>query len=299
MRNKKPICLIDATIALDEQHINQISEYFDIAIFHNDKLDLRLMQKAEAFLLHSRLSSENLSELINCKYVGIRAHNLDYIDIEAARKMKIEVCGIPPVGQRSVAEHTFALIFALAKHLFFSHQNVQSGKWRKLIPPSIELYKKYLGVIGYGAIGKKVAEIGRCMGMNVVVYDSKEGEGHVPLDDLLSLADVVTIHIPYRPPNHNFIDHQRISMMKNGALLINTARGGLLDYNALETALRSEKISGAGIDVFENEPPTVPNSLFDLPNVILTPHIAYYSREALFQMNSHLVENLIRYFRKI
>ncbi len=298
MRDKKPLCLIDTTIILEDQHINKILEYFNIAPYNTDNLEPDLMHKAEAVLLHSRLSSEKLSALINCKYIGIRAHNLDYIDIESARKMRIEVRGIQPVGRISVAEHTFALIFALTKHLLLSHQNVVSGKWRELIPPSFELYKKYLGIIGYGAIGQRVAEIGRGIGMNIVVCDPMQPATSVPLADLFSLADIVTIHIPYCPENHHFIDHQKISMMKTGALLINTARGGLLDYNALETALRSKKISGAGIDVFENEPPTVPNSLFDLPNIILTPHVAYFSREASFEMNSHLVENMIRYFRK-
>ncbi len=294
MGRAKPLCLIDAAIVLCVEHTNQIAKYYDIAICQANQCEPELLRKAEVFLLHSKLSPETLGKLTSCKYIGIRAHNLDYMDVELARKMGIEVRGIEPAGGVSVAEHTFALIFALAKRLFPSHQNVRSGKWREAITPSVELYNKYLGVIGHGAVGRRVAEIGRGIGMKTVIHDPHQPAISVSLDDLLPVADVVTIHIPYRPENHHFMDGRKIAKMKTGALLINAARGGLLDYRALEEALRDKKIAGAGIDVFEMEPPSLPNLLFDLPNVILSPHVAYSSKEALFEMDSQLVENVIR-----
>lgn len=298
VQNPKPICLIDSTIVLSDLHREKLSERFELAVYQSDNPDLDLLHEAEAFLLHSRFLPERLKELTRCRYIGIRAHNLDYIDLASARGMGKEVRGIPPVGQVAVAEHTFALIFGLAKHLFLSHKNVLNGKWRESIPLNFELHDKYLGIIGYGAIGQKVAEIGRAIGMKVIVSESRQTADSLPLDDLLSLADVVSIHIPYRPQNHLFMDRRKIDAMKDGAFLINTARGGLLDYDALEAALRSGKLSGAGMDVFDKEPPTVPNSLFELPNVICTPHLAYYSRETLHEMNRHLVENVLGYFGK-
>jgi len=294
MGRVKPLCLIDAEIVLGVEHTNQISEYCDIAICHVNQCEPELLRRAEVLLLHSKLSSESLSKLTKCKYIGIRAHNLDYIDVQCARKMGIEVCGIEPVGGVSVAEHTFALIFALAKHLLLSHQNVLSGKWREALTPSIQLYNKHLGIMGHGAVGRRVAEIGRGIGMNILIHDPNQPAISVSLDDLLPVADVVTIHIPYCPENHHFMDHQKITKMKAGALLINAARGGLLDYDALEAALRDKKIAGAGIDVFEMEPSPLPNSLFDLPNVILSPHVAYFSKESSFEMDSQLIDNLIR-----
>lgn len=298
MQSMKPICLVDSTIVLSDQHGKQLSEVFEITAYHADKPDLDLLHETEAFLLHSRFSPEWLNELTRCKYIGIRAHNLDYIDVKSARGMGKEVRGIPPVGQIAVAEHTFALIFALAKHLFLSHKNILCGKWRESLPLNFELHKKYLGIIGYGAIGQKVAEIGRGIGMKVIVSSSKETPDSLPLEDLLSLADVVSIHIPFRPQNHHFMDRRKIDAMKDGAFLINTARGSLLDHDALEAALRSGKLSGAGLDVFDKEPPTVPNSLFDLPNVICTPHLGFHSPETLHEMNRHLVENVLGYFGK-
>lgn len=298
VKNTKPICMVDSTIVLSDPHRKRLSEAFEVAACKPGAPDLDLLHEAEAFLLHSRFPSELLKELTRCRYIGIRAHNLDYIDLETARGMGKEVRGIPAVGQVAVAEHTFALIFALAKHLFPSHKNILDGKWRESIPLNFELHDKYLGIIGYGAIGRKVAEIGRAIGMRVIITGSSRTPGTMLLEDLLSLADVVSIHIPYRPQNHRFMDRRRIDAMKDGAFLINTARGGLLDHDALEDALRSGKLSGAGLDVFDKEPPAVPRSLFELPNVICTPHLAFYSRETLHEMNRHLVENVLGYFAK-
>ena len=300
MQTQKPICLLDSTIVLSRQHSETLSEFVDIQPYHSDEPDSALLQKSTAILLHSRLPAERLNELINCKYIGIRAHNLDYIDTNSARNMGIEVRGIPPVGRIAVAEHTVALIFAVAKRLIVLHENTVSGKWRSGLSPNFDLYQKYLGVIGYGAIGQRVAELGRAIGMKVVVCPSRhKTENSMALKDVLSLSDVVTLHIPYNPENYHFINAERISMMKEGAILINTARGGVLDYQALEAALGKGKISGAGLDVFEKEPPPVPGALLNLPNVICTPHVAFFSEETLFELNSHLVENALRFFRNL
>ncbi len=256
-----------------------------------------LLASIQYLLLHSFLAEQQLTQLIQCRYIGIRAHNTDYVNRKLAESMNIKVMGLTRQhGVNAVAEHTLALLFALTKHLLPAHQNILGRQWRSNLPLNIELYGKKLGIIGFGKIGKRVGEIGTLLGMEVLVAGKgiPASDREMRLDDVLAQADVIVILIPGTETNYHFINEARIGQMKDGVILINTARGSVLDYQALAAAIQSGKIAGVGLDVYPNEP-VGDFQLAKQPNVICTPHMAYATHDALEMMNDELAENLIAF----
>jgi phosphoglycerate dehydrogenase-like enzyme len=291
--------LIDENIRLSEVHLEQLATYAEIEFLEIANAYNSLLQQCHLLLLHNKLLPEQLQLMKNCRYIGLRAHNLDYLPIELADEMGIIIRNIPSLSAIAVAEHTFALIFALAKNLVASHVETVSGQWRSNSSLNFELYGKTLGIIGYGTIGRQVEKIGKSLGMQVMIAD-KPGtheSNRLPLDHLLQKSDIVTLHLSSTPSNRGYIDKHRLSLMKPRALLINTARGSVLDYTALEEALQEGKLGGAGLDVYDIEPATS-SSLFDLPNVICTPHVAYATKEALASKNNILIDQALSYLRE-
>ncbi|OME86246.1 hypothetical protein BK120_09820 [Paenibacillus sp. FSL A5-0031] len=213
---------------------------------------------------------------------------------------KMVVRGIPQVGENAVAEHTFSLIFAITKQLIPSNQNIRDGRWREGIAPNVELRGKSLGIIGYGKIGKVVALIGKSLGMNVLTASNRSSSkaGQLSMEEVLQQSDIVTIHASTTNNLEPIINKKHFEMMKEGAILINTARGGLVDYDDLEKVLSSGKLRGAGLDVFPEEPNTK-RKLYDLPNVVCTPHLAYYTNETISDMNLQLLDQAIDYFNNL
>jgi len=249
----------------------------------------------EMVLLHTRLPNGRLESFTKCKYVGVRAHNTDYVDHAAAQRQGIIVSGIPQAGANAVAEHTFSLIFAVAKQLLQSNQNVREGKWRKGLRPNLELRGKNLGIIGYGTIGRQVAVIGRALGMNIYIASRSVCEGQLTMDEVLQQSDIVTLHASTKNNSEPLISRSQLEKMKDGAILINTARGSLLHAGDLENALRSGKLFGAGLDVHPEEP-YINKALYELPNVVCTPHVAFYTRDTIERMNQYLVEQAIDFY---
>ncbi|MFC5700734.1 2-hydroxyacid dehydrogenase [Cohnella faecalis] len=299
MGSSKPLCLIDKSIVLSIVEEEQLEQCFTVKYVDQAASDAALFERCDAFLIHSYFPHSILSTLYQCKYIGIRAHNLDYVPTDVLPDPSIVIENIPPVAQNSVAEHVFAMVFFLAKQLGKAQHNVASGRWRKDLQPSMELYGRNLGIIGYGEIGQAVANMGRMLGMNILIAN-KPGreltEGY-PLEQVLSQADVISLHLPARQENNAFINRERIQGMKRGTILINTARGSILDYDALEDALKSGQLGGLGLDVFPTEPVRHPVDHFmTLSNVICTPHTAYYTDRTMTQMNRHLIGKAIRFF---
>jgi D-3-phosphoglycerate dehydrogenase / 2-oxoglutarate reductase len=204
----------------------------------------------------------------------------DAVDVAAATQHGVAVAIAPGTNQDAVAEHTFALILALAKNVAFQHPAVKAGQWPR--QANLPLRGRVLGIAGLGRIGKAVALRGEVFGMRLLCYepfpDRKFARDHgvtlVPLEQLLRESDYLTLHVPLMPESRYMINRQTLALMKPTAFLINTARGGLVNEADLADALKSKRLAGAGIDVFEQEPPVKNHAFFGLDNVVLTPHAA-------------------------
>ena len=197
---------------------------------------------------------------------------LDNIDLEAARTLGVEVRSTPGANARSVAELTIALLLALARHVVVHDGLVRRGSWSRRT--GIELQGRRLGIVGYGAIGREVARIARCLGMDVAAHDPLLSDADVellPLDDLLGSCDAVSLHVPLDERTRGMLGRAELGRMRPGALLVNTARGGLVDEDALAGALRAGRLGGAALDAFAREPPGE-SPLLALDNVVLSPH---------------------------
>lgn len=227
---------------------------------------------------------------------------LDNIDADYAKEKGIEVLNTPKASTDSVAELALAHMFALARSLVRATETMREGKWEKKAFHGIELQGKTLGVIGIGRIGQAVAKRALCLGMKVLAYDKyvKEsplpGVRMVPLEELLRESDFVTLHIPPDPAGP-VIGAREIALMKDGAFLINCARGGVVDERALLEALNSGKLGGAGLDVFEEEPPKN-MELLRHPKVTLTPHIGAQTHEAQARIGDEIVEILLSWAKR-
>lgn len=242
------------------------------------------------FVSKCPITREIMEKCPNLKFIGVTATGYDNVDVRAAEELGIAVCYVPAYSTEAVAQHTFALILELTNRAGSYNASVQQGKWYDskdftfIEKPLTLLDGKSLGIIGYGNIGKRVAKIGEAFGMNVHIY-SKEPEA-------AQSADFVTLHCPLTPQNKGFINEAFIRKMKDGAVLINTARGGLVNEEDLAAALRSGKLSAAAVDVLSAEPPKYPHPLIGLENCVLTPHNAWMPKETRQRVIDICADNL-------
>lgn len=222
------------------------------------------------------------------KLICILATGYNVVDCKAAAERGIPVCNVPGYGTDSVAQFTFALLLELCHQVGLHSESVHNGDWANSPDfcywktPQMELAGKTIGIIGYGAIGQAVGKIAKAFGMNVLAYSRTKRSGfeYVTLDELLARSDVISLHCPLFPETKGMINAESIAKMKDGAILLNTARGALLDEAAVAVALRSGKLRGAAVDVASAEPISRENPLLTAPNCIITPHIAWAPLEA-------------------
>ena len=242
-----------------------------------------------------------LEKAQSLKLISIFGAGTDNVDLEAASKLGIAVTNTPGASTEAVAEHALTLMLAVARRIPQIDRSVKEGRWvRGLVT---QLYGKTLGIIGTGAIGSHLAKLGKGIGMNVIAWTfhpSAEKEKalairYVPLDYLLKESDVISIHLRLTEDTKGLIGEREFSLMKKTAILINTARAGIVDKEALIDALKNGKIAGAGLDVFHEEPIDPNDPILKLDNVVLTPHSAGQTREALEKGLSMLVENVKNY----
>jgi len=245
-----------------------------------------------------------LPQLDRLRLVAVSATGTDNIDVAACRARGIVVSNIRNYAVHTVPEHAFALILALRRSLVAYRDDVARGLWHRSEQfclsghPIRDLHGSTIGIFGEGAIGQGVAQIARGFGMRVLFADHAppraEGVQFTPVDTVLRESDVITLHLPLTPQTRNLIGARELAAMKPGALLVNTARGGLVDERALADALRKGAIGGAGFDVLSVEPPRAGNPLLelDLPNLIVTPHVAWSSREAMQALADQLIDNV-------
>jgi D-3-phosphoglycerate dehydrogenase / 2-oxoglutarate reductase len=218
----------------------------------------------------------------------------DNIDLRSAERLGAKVSSTPGANARSVAELTIALLFALARHLVAHDRAVRAGSWSRR--GASELAGKRLGVVGYGAVGREVAALATSLGMQVVAHDPFVKSGDIELvglDDLLASCDAVSLHVPLDDSTRGMIGVEALERMRSGALLVNTARGGLVDENALADALSSGRLGGAGLDVFADEPPSG-SPLLRLENAVLSPHAGAATTEAAQRTSLQAVRQLLR-----
>lgn len=235
------------------------------------------------------------------KMIAVTATGYNNVDIAAAKKKGVVVCNVPGYGTSSVAQHTFGLLLELTNHTGINAASVANGEWVSAkdwcysVKPIIELKDKVLGIIGMGKIGRQVADIGTAFGMQVVYFGGREDTGayrQVNLYELFMQSDVVSLHCPQTSDNFAFVNKEILELMKPTALLINTARGTLINEKDLAQALQQHRIAGAALDVLGIEPPVKSNPLIGLSNCIITPHTAWMSLEARRRILNTTVENI-------
>jgi len=252
------------------------------------------------------LSRQSLDQARQLVLICVAATGTNNVDLKSAYQRKVTVCNVRDYATGSVVQHVFTLILNLSTQFLSYHNAVSSGQWQHseqfclLDFPIQELAGKTLGIIGYGVLGHAVAQVAQAFGMQVLIADHKgvpPRQGRSAFAEVLQQADVITLHCPLTEATRNLIGSEELSAMKPTALLINAARGGIVDEAALVEALNHRSIAGAGFDVLTEEPPVRGNILLNakLPNLIVTPHIAWASRESRQRLINEIVANIEAY----
>lgn len=300
----KIVILDGATAKGKELDFDFLNQFGDVTYYDTTRNEDVLPRAKDADILVINkivIDKDMLAECKNLKLITILATGYNIVDIEAAKALGITVCNVPYYSTNSVAQLTFAFILDFACKLSLHTQSVARGDWQNCndfaytLDTLHELSGKTLGIIGYGSIGKKVAQIGKAFGMNVLIATRTPVEGCVSKEEVFKNADFVTLHCPLNEQSKLMINEKSLALFKPTAYLINTARGGLIDENALAAALNSGKLAGAALDVLTSEPPKADNPLIHAKNCIITPHMAWASLEARVRL-LHATEDNVRAF---
>ncbi|MGH9944492.1 MAG: D-2-hydroxyacid dehydrogenase [Pyrinomonadaceae bacterium] len=255
------------------------------------------------------LGEQELAQLPALKFIAVSATGYNMIDLESCRRRGVTVSNVRGYARHSLPEHVLMLMLALSRNLPAYREDVRRGEWQRaaqfclLDHPIRDLHGRTLGVVGYGALGRAVEQLARAFGMKVLISEHKGTRqirpGRAAFEEVLRASDMITLHAPLTPETRHLVGAAELRLMKPTAILINTARGGVVDEVALVEALGQGRIAGAGVDVLEREPPREGNPLLslDLPNLIVTPHNAWASEEAMQALADQLVDNLEAFVR--
>lgn len=274
-----------------------------------------LIEKVKDFdILVVRSATKVTREIIeagdNLKIIGRAGMGLDNIDLEAAKEKGIEVLNTPGQNSLSVAELVVGMILSLNRHIVRGTKGISEGKWEKKQLKGIELTDKTLGIVGFGNIGKHLANLVSGFNVKVKVFDVYEIDEdtkkqfnieQVSFEDLIKDSDIISLHIPHNDKTHHIISEKEFENMKDNALLINCARGGVVDEKALLKALKENMIAGAGLDVYEEEPAKddIYKELFNLDNVVGTPHVGASTKEAQQRVGINMVDRIVNTTKKV
>jgi len=320
--------------------------FFEVASWEKEELKKNF---PEALLVEKPLTEENVSEfadteiascfiysnfskgiiekLPNLKLIATRSTGFDHIDVSFCHQKNITVCNVPEYGSRTVAEHTFALILTLTRKIYQSVNQAKNFDFNHEKIRGIDLFGKTLGILGLGKIGKEVVKIAHGFGMNVLVYTRKKDEtlaktfgfSYKSLDEILSLSDIISLHLPLTDATKYIINKNNIEKIKRGAFLVNTARGGLIETEALVLGLKEGILAGVALDVLEGEKElmeeieiltegyqktadlktlVLDHILVNHPNVIITPHNAFNTKEALFRILETTIKNIQGFLKR-
>jgi glycerate dehydrogenase len=253
----------------------------------------------------ARIGSEVIEDTPSLRFIAVTATGFDCVDVAAARQRGIPVSNVPEYGTDSVAQYVFALLLELCHHVARHDEAVRAGEWSRQPDfslrktPLIELAGKTMGIVGFGRIGRRVGELARAFGMAVLAYDLYPGpaledraSAWCDLDDLFTRADVISLHCPLTPQTTGLVQSDRLRLVKPGAMLINTARGGLIVEQDLAEALATGRLAVAAVDVASSEPIRPDNPLLSAPRCLITPHIAWATLEARRRLMQTTVANL-------
>jgi D-3-phosphoglycerate dehydrogenase len=265
---------------------------------------IALAQDADAVLnCYAKMTARVIENLKRCRIIARYGIGVDNVDLAAATKARILVTNVPDYCIDEVSDHALALLLALARRVAAADAAVKAGAWDVVAHAGIRrLRGRTLGLLGFGKIAKALASKVRPLGMKVMAYDpylapeeiGRLGAEAAGLEKLLAEADAVSIHVPLSPETCNLIGERELARMKPAAFLINTSRGGIVNEEALAAALKETRLGGAALDVLSVEPPPADHPLYGAPNVILTPHLAFYSRESVIELQTKATEEVAR-----
>ncbi|BDB40721.1 MULTISPECIES: 2-hydroxyacid dehydrogenase [Mycobacterium] len=295
--------------AVGSQLASLVGTGFPVTVVETTDEDMAALNRASVILTGlGRVTAEQIAAAANLELIQCASHGFDYIDLAAARARDITVCNIgsSDAELQDVAEQTFALMLALAKQLVPGHIALTQADWAlpRLQHSITELHGKVLGIIGLGHIGQQVARRGAAFDMEIVYTDpspavteaaDRLGARRAELDDLLRSSDYIVVLAPLTDATRHLIDAERLALVKPTAFIVNTARGAIIDQDALADALVAGRIAGAGVDVFDPEPPTSALRLLRAPNVVLSPHVGGVTRETLIRIAIAAASNVLRY----
>jgi len=329
----KKIIFLEAT-DWEKEIFQKYPDFLKKVDFSSEKLTLENVKKFKDYevistFISSQLSAETLKQLENLKFIATRSTGFDHIDLDYCKEKEILVSNVPAYGSHTVAEYTFALLLCLIRKVYNSYHRIrESGSFSLEGLRGEELFGKTIGIIGTGRIGTEVIKIAKGFSMNVIAYDKypKEelteqlGFKYVSFEELLSQSDIITLHVPYNKETHHLLNKDNLLKTKKGVYIINTARGGIIETQALYQVLKKGQIAGAALDVLEEEgdlkeeqrmlleeeniPPEklktlLANHIFiDLDNVIITSHNAFNTKEALQNIVITAMENIQSYLNK-
>lgn len=295
-------------VTLDDLDLSELKDCFDEFVIYPTTAPEQVSERIKGFdvVITNKvvLDAVRITEADSLKLICVVATGYNNVDIEAARERNIPVCNAQGYGINAVAQHTISLMLALHTRLLEYDRAVQAGQWNQaqqfclLDFPIVEMRGRTLGIVGYGALGQEVARLAECFGMKVLVAARPGSEeipqGRVAFEQLIEQADVVSLHCPLTEATRNLVGDKELAAMKPGAFLINAARGGVVNEEALAQALRDGRIAGAATDVLTEEPPRNGNALLsaDIPNLIVTPHCAWGSVQARETIVRQAVENV-------
>jgi D-3-phosphoglycerate dehydrogenase len=297
-------------VYLEKEHLERLRSLGDLEVYNeppktSDELRKRIERADVVIAGWTNLTKETIEFSRKLKMISIWATTCHYVDLKAAEEEKIVVTHVPGYATEAVAEHTFALLLAAARRLRQADAHVRAGNFDWRLLAGVELHGKTLGIVGTGSIGCRVAEIAKVFGMRILAYDkypnfkrAKEiGMQYVPFRTLLEESDFITLHVTLTSETEGLIGEEEINTMKKGAVIINTSQGRVIDESALAEALKSGKVSFAGLDVFSEEPPAKSNPLLRLDNAILSPHIGFHTVEAARRCTDICIDNVSKFLK--
>jgi D-3-phosphoglycerate dehydrogenase len=288
--------IADEGIKLLEEKGYEVTKAWDLP-----KDDLpKIIGEYDALIVRSatKVKSDLIANAKNLKVIGRAGIGLDNIDLEKAKEIGVTVVNTPQASANSVAELAFGHLLALARGIVKGTITLREGKWAKKELKGVEVYGKTLGLIGYGNIAKIVEKLGLALGMKVIVVRSRVYDRFVSLEEMLAKAGFVSIHVPLTPQTRHMLSTREFNMMKDGVMIVDCSRGGVVDQEALYKALVSGKVKAVAVDVFEEEPPGK-HKLLTLENVYATPHVGAETKEAQLRAGVQIAERVIEELEKL